>query len=535
MVTARFATYVPAWLCAGIVSDTLLRSATRERIAGTGGSPHHRRIGIRLTPENPVAPELPTNPIDLCYLPAVQQRALLLGKAISARELLETYLARIESVNPLVNAIVTFDIDGARAQAEAADAAISRGESLGPLHGLVIAHKDLLPTRGLRTTFGSPIHRDFVPDEDSAPAARMREAGVSRLGKTNVPEMGAGSHTFNPIFGPTHNPYDRTKTAGGSSGGAGAALASGLLSIADGSDMGGSLRNPASFNNVVGLRPSCGRVSRAPVITGWFTLSVVGAMGRTVADTALLHGVLSGHDPRDPSSIPGDGSEYLAIAEEAPAETLSGTRIGWSRDLGGLPVDPAVTGVLESVGRPVLQALHAEIREIEPDFEGAEQAFRTLRTWETSQKYAEFYRTRRRDLSENVTTDIEYGLRLTPTDIYDAYTARTRLHNRMTEFFEDIDFLASPAVLLPPFPVHWTWPREVAGVKQSDYLGWMRGSWYVSATGFPAISLPCGFTEDGLPVGIQFVARNYDEAGLLRLSAAFEQADPGWKRRPELD
>jgi amidase len=477
-------------------------------------------------------PTRPANDTDLCYLPAVQQRKLIRSKTISAIELLNAYLRRIERVNPVVNAIVTFDIEGATAQAKAADEKLARGEEPGPLHGLVIAHKDLLPTKGMRTTFGSLMHKDFVPDEDSEPAVRMREAGVIRLGKTNVPEMGAGSHTFNPIFGATRNPYDTSKTAGGSSGGAAAALASGMLSLADGSDMGGSLRNPGSFNNVVGLRASVGRISRAPLVTAWFNLSVVGAMGRTVADTALLHGVLSGYDPRDPGSLPGDGSEYLAIADESPAESLKGLRIGWSRDLGGLPVDPEVSEVLERLGHPTLKDLGAEIRDVEPDFEGAEFGFRTLRAWEMAQKNGDVYRQNPELLSENVRNNTRWGLDLTATDIFEAHTARTRLHNRMVELFETIDILASPAVLLPPFPVHWTWPREVAGEVQDDYLGWMRGSWYVSATGLPCLSVPCGFTEDGLPVGLQLVGRNLAEDQLLRVATAFEHANPVWKTRP---
>ncbi|MEJ7839677.1 MAG: amidase family protein [Thermomicrobiales bacterium] len=476
--------------------------------------------------------DISSNDNDLCYLSAVQQRALIRARKLSAAELLEAYLRRIDRVNPAINAIVTLDVDGARAQAKAADAATTRGEDYGPLHGLVLAHKDLLPTAGMRTTFGSPMFRDFVSEVDSEPAVKMRTAGAIRLGKTNVPEMGAGSHTFNPVFGATRNPYDQTKTAGGSSGGAGAALASGLLSLADGSDMGGSLRNPASFNNVVGLRASVGRISRAPLITAWFNLSVVGAMGRTVADTALLHGVLSGYDAREPNSLPGDGSEYLAIAEEVPAESLAGLRIGWSRDLGGLPVDPAVTEVLERLGRPTLESLKAGLVDIEPDFEGAEIGFRRMRTWQAAQTNGAYYRENPDLLSENVRYDVEKGLLLTADQIYEAFTARTRLHNRMVELFDSIDILATPAVLLPPFPVHWTWPREVAGIVQDDYLGWMRGSWYVSATGLPCLSVPCGFTEDGLPVGLQLVGRNLAEDQLLRVAAAFEQVNPVWQTRP---
>ncbi len=476
--------------------------------------------------------DVPTTATDLCYLPATEQRALLRRRAISARELLDASLRQIEAVNPTVNAIVTLDPEGAMAQAQAADDATARGESLGPLHGLVVAHKDLRATKGMRTTYGSPIYKDNVPTEDAAMVARMRAAGAIRLGKTNVPEMGAGSHTFNPLFGPTRNPYDTGRSVGGSSGGAAAALASGMVSLADGSDTGGSLRNPASFCNVVGLRTAIGRNSMAPVTTGWIGFSVVGAMGRTVGDTALLQSVLAGFDPRDPGSLPGDGSAFAALAEGEAQDNLHGVRVGWSPTLGGLPVDPAVTAALERDGRPALEALGAGIQEIDPDFEGAEFAFRTLRFWGAAQRYGELYRTRRDELSDNIRTDVEAGLALTATDIHEAFTARTRLYLRMVELFEGIDVLAAPAVQVPPFPVDWTWPREVAGETQDDYLGWMRSCWYISATGLPAISVPCGFTDDGLPVGLQLVGRPLGEIELLRVALAFERCNPAWRRRP---
>jgi amidase len=475
---------------------------------------------------------VPDNEIDLCYLPAVEQRRLLLAKAISARELLEAYLARIEAVNPAVNAIVTIDPEGARARADAADRALAQGQPLGALHGLVVAHKDLVTTAGMRTTWGSPIYRDHVPTEDAAIVTRMREAGAIRLGKTNVPEMGAGSHTFNPVFGPTRNPYDLGRTAGGSSGGAAAALAAGLLSLADGSDLGGSLRNPGSFNNVVGFRSSIGRISRAPVQTGWIGMSVLGAMGRTVADAALLHSVLAGFDPQDPNTLPGDGSEVAALVDESPAGTLRGVRVGWSRRLGSLPVEPAVTDVLERDGRPVLERLGADVRDLEPDLTGAEEAFRTLRAWSMAQQYGELYRTRRDGLSANVVVNVEMGLDLTAADIHDAFTTRTTLAVRFANLFEEIDILAAPTVQLPPFPVEWHYPTEVAGEVQPDYLGWMRSCWYISATGHPAISVPCGFTDDGLPIGLQLVGRPLGEVDLLRVARAFEAANSAWTRRP---
>ncbi len=486
------------------------------------------------TTRNETLLNIPATETDLCFLPAVTQRELLRQKQISARELLAACLARIEAVNPDLNAIVTMDADDAMCQAGEADDQLARGEPVGPLHGLVIAHKDLLATKGMRTTQGSLLHKDDVPTEDAAIAVRMREAGAVRLGKTNVPEMGAGSHTFNPVFGPTRNPYNRGRTVGGSSGGAGAALASGMVSLADGSDLGGSLRNPASFTNVVGLRSAVGRITRAPVTTGWTSMSVLGAMGRTVADTALLQSVLAGFDPDDPNSLPGDGSEFAAIAGEQPAPNLKGVRVGWSRNLDSLPVETAVTEVLERAGRSALESLGADIRDLEPNLDLAEECFRPLRAWEMAQKNGDLYRQDPDQLSANVRVNTEWGLDLTATDVHAAFTARTTLYRQFLGLFDDIDILALPTVQLPPFPVEWHYPHVVAGEEQADYLGWMRSCWYISATGFPCISMPCGFTPEGLPLGIQFVGRPLDEAGLLRFALAFEHANPAWQRHPDV-
>lgn len=477
---------------------------------------------------------MPATDADLCFLSAVAQRALLRQKRLSARELLAACLTRIEAVNPAINAIVTMDAEDAMRQAQAADDRLARGEAVGPLHGLVIAHKDLLATKGMRTTQGSLLHQDDVPTEDAAIVIRMREAGAIRLGKTNVPEMGAGSHTFNPVFGATHNPYDLGRTVGGSSGGAGAALASGMVSLADGSDLGGSLRNPASFNNVVGLRSSIGRVTRAPVTTGWTAMSVLGAMGRTVADTALLQSVLAGFDPNDPNSLPGDSSEFLALAGEKPGTDLNGVRVGWSRNLATVPVEPAVTEVLEREGRPALAGLGVGIRDMEPNLDLAEACFRPLRAWEMAQSHGDQYREDPGQLSDNVRVNTGWGMDLTASDIHAAFTARTELYRQFLALFDEIDILALPTVQLPPFPVDWHYPHEVAGEQQPDYLGWMRSCWYISATGFPCISVPCGFTADGLPVGIQFVGRPLGEIALLRFALGFEHANPAWRRHPGL-
>src|SRR3954463_16166087 len=312
---------------------------------------------------------------DLCTQPATELAALLRSRDISARELLEAHLERIDRLNPAINAIVTLDADGARVAAAAADAALAAGEDVGPLHGLPVAHKDTHATGGMRTTWGSPLHADTVPAHDELVVARLRAAGAIRVGKTNVPEFAAGSHTFNPLFGATHNPYRHGRSAGGSSGGAAAALAAGFVPLAEGSDMGGSLRNPAGFCNVVGLRPTPGRVPTWPAPMAWSQLSVQGPMGRTVADVALQLSILAGPDPRVPIALGDDGAGFAAPLPNR----LDGLRVAWSPDLGGqVTVDPAVTSVLES-SMGIFESLGATVDEACPRLNGADEVFGTLR------------------------------------------------------------------------------------------------------------------------------------------------------------
>ena len=277
---------------------------------------------------------------EICFLTATELTRRIRAKDLSVREVIEAHLAQIERVNPKVNAIVTHsDLTEVMDQADAADAALARGEDVGPLHGLPVAHKDLVETKGIRTTYGSPIFKDFVPEHDALIVERLKRAGAITIGKTNTPEFGAGSQTYNEVFGETLNPYDITKTCGGSSGGAAVALACGMLPIADGSDMGGSLRNPANFCNVVGFRTSPGRVPVWPAVLGWFPISVEGPMARTVQDAALMLSAIAGPDRRAPISISEPGEMFSQPLER----DFNGVQIAWDRDLGGLPVDPQVT------------------------------------------------------------------------------------------------------------------------------------------------------------------------------------------------
>jgi amidase len=467
---------------------------------------------------------------ELCTRPATELAAMVRAREVSARELLEAHLDRIDRLNPAVNAVVTLDPEGARAAADAADAALAGGEPVGPLHGLPVAHKDTHATGGMRTTWGSPLHTDTVPARDELVVARLKAAGAIRLGKTNVPEFAAGSHTFNPVFGVTHNPYRHGLSAGGSSGGAAAALAAGLVPLAEGSDMGGSLRNPAAFCNVVGLRPTPGRVPTWPASMGWSQLSVQGPMGRTVADVALQLSVLAGPDPRVPIALPDDGAAFAA-----PLPTsLAGLRVAWAPDLGGrVTVDPAITSVL-AASAGVFEELGARVEEDCPDLSGADEVFGTLRAWLFEASFGEIARQHPDQVKESIRWNAEMGAKLSGPDVARAEVLHTKLYERVVEFFERYDVLLAPTTQVLPFPVELEYPTEIAGVEQENYLEWMRSCTLISATGCPALSVPGGFTSDGLPVGLQIVGAPRADRRVLGVGHAFEQATGFGRRRPPL-
>jgi len=463
----------------------------------------------------------------ICFLSATELARRVRAKEISAREVMEAHLAQIECINPKVNAIVTLLSEQAMERARVADEKQARGEEIGPLHGLPVAHKDLVLTKGIRTTFGSPILKDFVPDQDALIVERLRSAGAITVGKTNTPEFGAGSQTYNEVFGPTLNPYDLTKTCGGSSGGAAVALACGMLPIADGSDMGGSLRNPASFCNVVGLRPSPGRVPTWPAQVGWFPLTVEGPMARTVEDVALLLSVIAGPDPRSPIAI----SEPGRVFRRPLARDFKGVRLAWGRDLGGLPIDPRVTAVLDGQ-RHVFEELGCLVDDKEPDFTGADEAFKVWRAWNAELVLGDLLRSQRPLLKDTLVWNIEQGIALTGPRIGEAERKRTALYHRVRELMETCEFLLLPVSQVPPFDVEQHYVTEINGVKMETYIDWMKSCYFISATGLPAISVPCGFTREGLPVGLQIVGRHQDDFGVLQLAYAFEQATRVGTRRP---
>lgn len=469
---------------------------------------------------------IPMADSDLCFMTAVELARRLRAKEVSARAVLDAHLRQIERVNPKVNAIVTLAADQARENARQADEQIMKGEAVGPLHGLPVAHKDLQETKGIRTTYGSPIYKDEVPAADALLVERLRGAGAITVGKTNTPEFGAGSQTFNAVFGPTLNPYDLTKTCGGSSGGAAVALACGMVALADGSDMGGSLRNPASFCNVVGLRPSPGRVPTWPSSTGWFTLAVDGPMARTVADVALMLSVLAGPDPRAPIAIVEDGNRFRRPLDR----DFKGVRVAWSNGL-GLPFEPTVR---KAVGaqRTVFETLGCDVEEAEPDLTGADEVFKTLRAWNYELSLTEEYANHKRKLKDTVVWNIEAGQKLTGQQIGRAEMMRTVLYHRMREFLERYEFLVLPVVQVLPFDVTTDWPREINGVRMETYIDWMQSCYFISTVGNPSLSVPASFTTEGLPIGIQIVGRHQDDWGVLQLGHAFEQATELWKRKP---
>src|SRR4051794_30158371 len=394
---------------------------------------------------------------ELCFTGARSLARLLRARKLSATELMQAFVAQIERVNPRVNAIVTFVPEQALKAARALD---RKNSWDAPLAGLPIAYKDLLATKGIRTTFGSTIYADHVPGENHLLVERLAAAGAITIGKTNTPEFGAGSQTFNAVFGATRNPYDLTKTAGGSSGGAAAAVACGMLPFADGGDLAASLRNPGNYCNVVGFRPTPGRVPHWPSPNAWNTLATLGPIGRTVEDTAFLFAAMAGPDSRAPTSIAEPGKVFAASL----SRSFKKTRIAWSKDLGGLPVDPRVTSVLERQ-KKTFKALGCTIEEAQPDFTGATEAFETLRALGFVQAYGELVKTRRKDVKDTIIWNVEQGWKLSAEQIARAEAMRSQLYHRMRQFLERYDFLLCPVNQLPPFPQEVEYPMQIAGTK----------------------------------------------------------------------
>jgi amidase len=449
-------------------------------------------------------------------------------RELSAREVVGWHLDRIAEVNPRLNAIVSLRPEAALDEADAADRRAAAGEPLGPLHGLPIAIKDLEDTAGIRKTYGSVAFAEHVPVADSLLVARLRAAGAIVVGKTNTPEFGVGSHTFNQVFGATRNPWALDRTPGGSSGGAGAALAAGLLPIADGSDHGGSIRNPASFNNVVGLRPTPGLVPDSGAGDVWDTASVVGPMARTVGDLALMLTAICGPDPFSPLSH-GDPAWF---AGELSSD-LAGLRVAWCPDVGGLPIEPEVLAVLEQA-RGRLAALGCHVEDVELNLSRADEAFETLRALAFARGFGPSLGALRGIAKDTLIWNIEQGLALDGPAIAGAMVARAEVFTVVASLMQRFDVLAAPSAQVVPFPVEQEYPTAVAGVAMPHYLGWMRACSRITVSAHPVAAVPAGFTPDGLPVGLQLVGRYRGDRRLLEHAAAWEAASGLTQRHPPL-
>jgi amidase len=467
-------------------------------------------------------------PSEIVMMDAISLQNAIQSRRISCVEVMGAYLDHIEKVNPKVNAIVALqDRAQLMGQAKERDGQLSRGEVMGPLHGFPHAVKDLQPVKGMRTTMGSPIFKDFIAPADSLMVERLRKAGAIFIGKTNTPEFGLGSHTFNAVYGATRNAYDQSRSAGGSSGGAGAGLALRMLPVADGSDYGGSLRNPAGWNNVFGFRTSYGRVPAAGRDVWLPSMSVTGPMARNVSDLALLLSVQAGYDQRVPLSIDGEGKAF----QPSLAKDFQGKRVAWIGDFNGaVPYEPGVLEVCKSAMKG-FEEIGCIVEEASPDYpiEAVWQAAIKIRAWQQGGNLLAYYNdpAKRAMLKPEAIFEIETGLKLSAFDVTAASVVRTEWYNAILKFFQRYDFFVLPAAQLFPFPVELDWPHEIAGKTMATYHEWMKGVLLITMTGCPALAAPAGFNGGGLPIGIQIVAPNRRELECLQLAHAYEQAMSG--------
>ncbi|MFM0009825.1 amidase [Paraburkholderia sediminicola] len=467
---------------------------------------------------------------DLCDLSALTLLELQRKKEVSAVDILNAHLARIEAVNPQVNALVTIaDESVLRNRAAEIDAQWARGVWQGPLHGLPVSQKDLTATRGVRTTFGSKAFEHHVPEHSALIARRCDAAGALMIGKSNTPEFGSGSHTFNDVFGVTRNPWDLSKSAGGSSGGAAASVACGMNPLACGSDMGGSLRNPAAWNAVVGLRPSPGRVPRAPDSNGWATLGVDGPMARDVADTALLLSAISGPSGETATEITEPGSRFAQPLQR----DFRGTRVAMSVQLAGLAVDPEIQRTVQGQAA-VFESMGCEVEFADPDLGDAEDVFRIERAWMIGSLVDRLDAEARAQLKPEIEAECRLHRSLSAADLGDMFVRKTALFECMRRFMDNHAYYVLPATQMLPFDADLRWPTEFMGTRYDSYIDWMRICWYLSSTESPVLALPCGFGVSGLPIGLQIAGRFRDDWALLQFGYAYEAAATYRTIRPPL-
>ncbi|OLB97869.1 MAG: hypothetical protein AUH30_09305 [Candidatus Rokubacteria bacterium 13_1_40CM_68_15] len=467
--------------------------------------------------------------MDLCFTPASRLAALIRQRKVSPLDATQAVLAQIERVNPKVNAYCTVAAEAALADARKATAAVTRRSArLGPLHGVPVSIKDLTPTRGIRTTWGSKIYEQHVPTEDGLIVERLRAAGAIVVGKTNTPEFGAGANTRNAVFGATRNPWNLALTCGGSTGGGAVALATGMGPLAQGSDLGGSLRIPAAFCGVVGLRPSPGLVPIWPSPLAWESYGVQGPMARTVEDVALMLSAIAGPDARSPISYPVDTRAFVAAVKRPSAR---GLRVAWGGDLGVTPVDDEVLRVARDA-MAILQRSGARVTDEHPDLDGVHDVVLVSRGARMVGLHEEKLPKWRDVMQEHLVRNIDSGLKLTASDIGRCERQRSALSTRLREFFERYDVIATPTTAVRPFPVETWYPTEINGQPMGNYIAWVMLTYAFTVVGLPAISIPCGFTRDGLPVGLQLAGRWREETTVLRAAAAFESAAPWADKRP---
>jgi Asp-tRNA(Asn)/Glu-tRNA(Gln) amidotransferase A subunit family amidase len=454
---------------------------------------------------------------ELCDLSAIELRRLIGVKAISPVELLASCRARVERINGAVNAFVATCWARAEVEARAAERAVIEGATLGALHGLPIGIKDLALTAELRTTFGSPQFAEFEPEADERQVAAVRAAGAIVVGKTNTPEFGAGANTVNPVYGTTGNPFDPDRTCAGSSGGSAVALATGMVPLATGSDMGGSLRNPAAYCGVVGFRPSPGAVPHELRLIGWSPLGVQGPMGRTVADAALLFEAMAAFDARDPLSCP------LPPHAGPEAIDLGALRVAISEDLGFAPVDDGIRAVFRAAMAHI-RGTFARADERDPPLDGsADEAFEATRAINFLAAHAQTYRGRPEVLGPNIRANVEQGLAMSLEDVARAMQAHTLLYRRFLEFMADYDALLCPAMAVPPFPHAQLYVEAINGEPMRTYFHWLALAYGLTLTAHPVACIPCGRDHTGMPFGIQVCGKRYGDRRTLAIAAALEQ------------
>lgn len=473
-----------------------------------------------------------------CDLSAIEARRLIGARRLSPVELLDSCIARIAAVDHAVNAIVTQDFERARTTAQAAEAAMMKGEALGPLHGLPIGIKDTSETGGLKTTFGSPIFRDHVPETDERFVADLRAAGGIVIGKTNVPEWAAGANTRNVVFGATGNPFDPIRSAAGSSGGSAVALACGMVPLASGSDAGGSLRNPAAFCGVVGFRPTPGLIAEERRGAAWLQISVLGPMARNVADLALMLSVMVGEDSRDPLSavVPGETLRRPADYALLPDVDLSTLRVAITPDFGFAPTERLIAETLAEKTN-LFRAAFRRAEDTTPDCTGADEAFAVLRAVGALAALAPLAERHPGLIGPNVADNIAEGEDYSARDVAHAMNLQTALYRRWQAFFQDYDVILAPSITISPRPWRELYPREIDGRSTRSYYHWLACAYAVTLPGHPALSLPVGLDGNGMPFGLQIIGPRGGDRFTLGVAAALERllADDPRTARPRPD